>query len=115
MLSKKTVYDKLISKVIATDTKIPSHGTSVTKTQYDSDKQDLEKKITDVDEKLPNTSGQVKTDCNTKITEIETKIPSINRLVTTVALNTNAKAIENKISDNLIDYQKEALMQEEKR
>ena len=45
---KKTVHDKLISKVIATDTEIPSHGALVTKTQYDSDKQDLEKKITDM-------------------------------------------------------------------
>lgn len=112
---KKTVHDKLISKVIAADTEIPSHGALVTKTQHHSDKQDLEKKITGVDKKLPNTSEQVKTDCNTKITEIETKIPSINRLVTTVALNTNAKAIENKISYNLIDYQKEVLMQEERR
>ena len=57
---KKTVHDKLISKVIATDTEIPSHGALVTKTQYDSDKQDLEKKIMDVDKKLPNTSEQVK-------------------------------------------------------
>ena len=38
---KKTVYYKLVTKVNAIDAKIPSTSWLVTKTQYDSDKQDL--------------------------------------------------------------------------
>ena len=63
---KKTVYDKLVAKVNSTDT-----GGFVLKTNYDTDKSDLERKI-------PDTSGLVKKlDYNAKITEIENKIPSI--------------------------------------
>ena len=46
---KKTVYDKLFTKVNIIDTKIPSTGGLVTKAQFNSDKQDLENKIEDID------------------------------------------------------------------
>ena len=39
------MYDELVTKVNAIDTKIPSTNGLVTKKQYDSDKQGLEKKI----------------------------------------------------------------------
>ena len=52
---KKTVYDKLIAKVNAIDT-----SGFVLKTQYKTDKSDLEKKINDVDKKIPDTSELVK-------------------------------------------------------
>ena len=42
---KKTVYDKLVTKVNAIDTKIPITSGIVTRTQYDSDKQGPEKNI----------------------------------------------------------------------
>ena len=45
MLSKKTVYDKLVTKVNAIETKIPSTSELVTKTQYGADKHGFEKKI----------------------------------------------------------------------
>ena len=71
----------------------------VTRTQYDSEKEDLEKNIDDLNKKIPNTSGLVKrADYNTKITEIEYKVPSITRSFTTPPLNT--KTTEN---DTLFD------------
>ena len=80
---KKTVYYKLVAKVNSVDA-----SAFVLKTNYDTDKTELEKKI-------PDTSGLVKkkTDYNIKITEIESKIPSISRLATNAALT----AVENKI------------------
>ena len=57
---KKTVYDKLVAKVNSIDT-----SGFVLKTQYETDKSEIENKI-------PNTSGFVKKiDYNAKITEIE--------------------------------------------
>ena len=86
---KKTVYDKLVAKVDNIDT-----TRFVSKTKYDTDKSDLEKKISDVEKKIPNTSDLAKkTDLNAKITEIENKIPSITGLGTNSALT----AVENKI------------------
>ena len=59
----------------------------VSKTKYDLDKSDLEKKVLDP-------SGLVKKlDYNAKITEIEGKIPSISGFATNAALT----AVENKI------------------
>ena len=48
---KKTVYDKLVISVNATDNKIPSTSRLVNKTQYDFYKQGLVRKIEDVDKK----------------------------------------------------------------
>ena len=52
---KETIYDKLVTKVNAIDTEISSTGGLVFKAQYDSGKQNLEKKIEDVNQKIPNT------------------------------------------------------------
>ena len=62
----------------------------VLKTKYDTDKSELENKITD-------TSGLVK---NTKITDIERKIPDVSSLATKTVLI----AVENKIpsASNLV-------------
>ena len=60
---KKDVYNKLVTKVNNIDT-----SGFVLKTNYDTDKSELENKI-------PDASGLVKkTDHNTKTTEIESKI-----------------------------------------
>ena len=88
---KKTEYDKLVEKVDNIDT-----TRFVLKTTYDIDKQDLEKKISDAEKKIPNRNNLAKkTDLNAKITEIESKIPSITCLATSSALT----AVENKIPD----------------
>ena len=82
MLLKKTVYDKLVPKVNSIDT-----SRFVLKTMYDTDKSEIENKIS-------GTSGLVKkTDYNAKITEIEGKIQSISSLATNTALT----AVKNKI------------------
>ena len=79
---KKTVYDKLVTKVNNIDT-----NNSVFKSNFNT-------KLTGLENKIPNTSGLVKkTDYNTKITEIENKIPDISGLATKTALTT----VENKI------------------
>ena len=90
-VAKKTVYDKLVEKINNIDT-----TGFVLKTTYDTDKSDLEKKISDADKEIPDASDLVeKTDLNTKITEIENKIPNINGLATNSALT----AVKNKIPD----------------
>ena len=79
---------------------IPSASGLVTKTQYDLDKQGLEKKIEGADTRIRNTSGLIKmTDYNTKITQIEIKTPSVTGLVTITMFNTKATENENKKSD----------------
>ena len=77
----KTVYDKLVAKVNATDT-----NDYVFKTKYDADKLELENKI-------PDTSGLVKKTNYAKIANIEGKIPDISNLATKTALT----IVENKI------------------
>ena len=52
---KKTVYNKLMTKVNNIDT-----TGLVLKTKYDTDKSDLEKKISDEDKKIPYTNSLVK-------------------------------------------------------
>ena len=95
---KKTVYNKLNIKFSSIDAEIPSTKELVTKTQYDSDKQSLEKNIDYVDKKIPNTSELIKTtDYNTIITNTENEIPSVTLLVFTAVLNTKATEIENEI------------------
>ena len=86
------MYDKLVAKVNNIDTS----GFALIN-EYDTDKSDLEKKISDAEKKIPGTSGLVKkkTDYNAEISEIEDKIPSISGLVTNAALT----QVENKIPD----------------
>ena len=68
---KKTVYDKLVTKVNNIDT-----NDFVLKTKYQTDKAELEKKI-------PNVTDFVK---KTKLTELENKIPGVSSLATKTAL-----------------------------
>ena len=72
---KKTVYDKLVSKVNSIVT-----SRFVLKNKNETDKTGLENKI-------PDTSGLVKkTAYHAKITDIDGKIPSISGLATNAAL-----------------------------
>ena len=48
---KKNAYDELVTKVSAIDTKIPNITGLFTITQYNSEKNGLEKKIEEVDKK----------------------------------------------------------------
>ena len=88
---KKTVYDKLVANLNNFDT-----SGFVLEIKYDTDISNLEKKISDADKNIPDTSALVKkTDYYAKITEKESKIPSISGLATTAALT----EVENKIPD----------------
>ena len=80
MLLKKTMYDKLVAKVINIDT-----SDFVLKTKYNTDKTELEKKIADMTDFVKKA----------KLTELENKIPDISNLATKTALTT----VENKIPD----------------
>ena len=80
----KTVYDKLVANV----NNIKTSG-FVLKTKYDTDKSELEMKISDTRRLVK------KTDYNTITNEIENKISSISGLATSSALT----AVENKIPD----------------
>ena len=92
------MYDKLVPKINAIDTKVPGTSAINPKTQYDTAKQNLEKKTEDINKKFPNTSGQVrKTDLNIKILKIENKISIAIGLVSTTALDAKVIEIENKI------------------
>ena len=76
----------LVTKVNAI--KVLSTNGLVSKTQYSSDKKNLEKIVRGVNKKMVYTSGLVKkTDLNNKITEIENQITSITCLVTIATLN----------------------------
>ena len=77
---KKTVYDKLVAKVNNIDT-----SDFVLKTNYQTDKTELEKKIS-------NVTVFVK---KANLTELENKIPDISNFATKAALTT----VENKIPD----------------
>ena len=79
---KKDVYNKVVTKVNNIDT-----SGFVLKTKYDTDKSELENKISDTCDLVK------KTDYNTKITGIEGKIADISNLATKTALTT----VENKI------------------
>ena len=85
---KKTEHNKLVTKVDNIDT-----TGFVFKTKYDTDKSDLEKKISDAEKKIPDASAFVKKTDSSKITEIENKIPSISGLGTNSALS----AVENNL------------------
>ena len=81
MLSKKTVYDILVTNVNASNTKRPRNSRLVIKSQYDWEKQCLEKKIEDVGKKILNASELVKkTNNNIKVTEIRNKILDITNM-----------------------------------
>ena len=77
---KKNVYDKFVAKVNNIDT-----SDFVLKTNYNTDKTELEKKI-------PNVTDFVK---KAKLTELEDKIPDVSNLATKTALTT----VENKKPD----------------
>ena len=56
--------------------------------QYNLDKQNLNKKIGDVDEKIPNTSDSVTTTVlNTKVSEVKNKNPDNSKHITTQEIN----------------------------
>ena len=69
--------------------------------QYNTDKQNLEKKIGDVDKKIPYASNfMTSTVFNIKISEVENKISNTSNLLSANVLNTKNSEVENTIPDN---------------
>ena len=87
------MYDKLVAKVNNIDT-----SGFFRKTKYDTDKSDLEKKISDADKKktlILVDLSTTKKNYNIKITEIEGIIPSITGSAITAELTTVKNKIPN--------------------
>ena len=66
-----------------------------------ADKQSLERKAEDADNKIPGTSTLItNTALNTKPEDVGNKILSVSGLVTNTALNKKIREVENKIPDH---------------
>ena len=90
-------FNTLKTKVNTVEKKIPVATTLFHINQYNTDKQNLEQKIGDVDKRIPDMSSLVTTTVlNTKISEVETKIPSTNGLVTTAVLTQKSVKLRTK-------------------
>ena len=110
---KKTVYNKLVANVNNIDT-----SDFVLKTNYNTDKTELEKKIpnvtdfvkkarlTELEKKIPDISGLA---TKTALTAVENKIPNVRNLVNKTDYNTKITEVENKLNnhnhDKYIDTQ----------
>ena len=101
---KKTAYDKLVAKVNSIDT-----SAFVLKTKYDTDKIELEKKISDVtdfitkeikltelENKILDTSSLA---TKTALNAVKNKIPSVSSLVQKTDYNTKISELEKKLAD----------------
>ena len=78
---KKTVYDKLVTKVNAIPLNNIDTSDFALKTNYNTDKTELEKRI-------PNVTDFVK---KAKLTELADKIPDVSNLATKAVLTTVEK------------------------
>ena len=104
MMLLKTVYDKLFAKVYNIDT-----SDFLLKTNYQTDKTELEKKIPNVTDfvkeaKLTELENKVLDVCDlatkTALTTDENKIPDISSLVKKTDYITKVTEIENKLNDH---------------
>lgn len=89
---KKAFYNQLSGKEV----KIPSTNGLVNKSQYDIDKQHIEKKIFIqhlIANQIQGTSGVVK---EIEAIEIENQIPNTTELLSKINFNTKVKEVENK-------------------
>ena len=98
---KNTKFNTLKTKVNNLEKKTSNETTLININQFNTDKQNSEEKIGNVDKKIPDTSGLVTTTIlNTKLSEVEYKILDTSSLVTAAVLNTKIGEVENKILDN---------------
>ena len=79
---KNTKFNTLKTKANSLEKKISDATKLFHINQYNTDKQNLQKKNRDDDKQIPDTSGLVTTTVlNTKIREVENKIPNTSGLV----------------------------------
>ena len=86
------MYDQLVTKVNDLEVKIPSTTALINKSQYDTNKQNLKKRIGDFDN--TNATGLVNK-LDLELGEIENKIPSGTGLVKKTDCDTLIVEIEN--------------------
>lgn len=119
-LSKHTVYDKLVTKVSGSDTKVSiTSGGLVLKIRHDSAKEGLERKIKNVEKDTEcQWAGQKdylqrkpRTKLINKIikTKIRNKLPVITGLATNVSFNTKLTKTEKKLP-NIISLATQAAL-----
>ena len=94
------MYDKLVAKVDKIDT-----SEFVLKTKYDTDKSELEKKVSDVTDFVKKA----------KLTELENKIPDVSTLATKTALTAGENNIPIVSLVNKTDYNTKITKIENKR
>ena len=82
---KKDVYEKLVAKVRNIDT-----SDFALKTNYQTDKTELEKKMTDVSDLATNTA----------LNSVENKTPDVSNLVKKTEYETKVTKIENKLNNH---------------
>ena len=84
---KNTKFNTLKTKVYSLEKKIPHATKLIHINQYNTDKQNLDKKM-EMLIKIPDTSGLVTTTVlNTKISDVENKILSHDKYITTPEFN----------------------------
>ena len=94
---KKTVYNKLNTKVNSLQKKIPHASTLIQTSQYNTDNHNLDKKIGDVGNKIPDISDLATTAVlDTKIGNVENEIPDVSGLVKKSDSDTKISYIEKK-------------------
>ena len=106
---KKTVYDKLVTKVNAIPLNNIDTSDFALKTNYNTDKTELEKripnvtdfvkkaKLTELADKIPDVSNLA---TKAVLTTVEKKPPDVSRLVKKTDCNTKTNDIENKLTDH---------------
>ena len=97
---KNVKFNRLNAKVNSLKHQIRDATTLIYVNQYNTDKQNLEKKMEILRKKIPDVSGLVTTTVNknyTKIGKVDNKILDTSGLVTTAVLNTKIKEVEDKI------------------
>ena len=94
---KKTTFNKINTKVNNFENKIADVSTLIQAYSYNADKVDLEKLISDVENKIPDTCGLVTTAIfNTKKGKVENKILDFSGSVKKTKNNAKVSDIEKK-------------------
>ena len=94
-VTKNTKFNTLKRKVNKLDKEIPDPTILYHINQYNTDKQSMEKKIVDVDKKIPAVSGLVtKTVFNRNISEVQNKILNVSGSVEKANYDAKTSGIE---------------------
>ena len=94
---KNTRFNTLKTKVNNLHKNFHDATTLIHINQYETDKQNLKKKVGNIDQKIPHVSGLTTTTIlNTKISEADNKRLDTSCLVTTTVINTKIGEVENK-------------------